>query len=160
MTNSSSSHQVMVVYHQFFLAPYGHTPILDSAQPGRLLVADPAGPAAIVRCGCAIGPVNVTIDVTTSNLPDLAAAAADWELGEEMTMQVRKDLYLVPLVPEGPIIKVYSPSVPGPHLIRAVARGRATHYDSVVEEPTEDYLITISPTTAPRPRQQVGDDTV
>jgi hypothetical protein len=148
----------MVVYHQFFLAPFGHTPILDPAKPGRLLVADPAGPAAIVCCGCAIGPVNVTVTIADTELPEIAAAAGEWEIAEQMTLQVKGDLYLVPLVPEGPVVKIYSPPAPGPHIVQAFARGRATHYDSVVEEPTEDYLIAIAPTTSPRSRVRVGDD--
>ncbi|MFI5731520.1 hypothetical protein ACIA49_15460 [Kribbella sp. NPDC051587] len=155
-----SSHQVMVVYHQFFLTPLGQTPIMDPRTTSRLLVFSPTGPAAIICCGCARGPVNVTVTVGAGDLPDLAVAAADWEIAEEVTLRVTKDLYLVPLVPEGPVVKVYSPVVPGPHVIQAFARGRVTHYDSVVEEPTEDYLITIAPATAPRPRRRVGDDSV
>ncbi|MFF1819427.1 hypothetical protein ACFVWG_19165 [Kribbella sp. NPDC058245] len=160
MTDNPSNHQVMVIYHQFFLAPYGHATLPDPAAPGRLLNADPEGRAAIVRCGCAMGPVNVSINVGTDDFPDLAVAAAEWEIAEEMSLQIDGDLYLVPLVPEGPVIKVYSPPAPGPHVVQAFARGRANHYDSVVEDPTEDYLITIAPTAAPRPRRQVGDDTI
>lgn len=156
---SERSYQIEVSYHQFFLVPFDGRPILDPATVGPVLALDPQVPSAvIVRTGCADGPVNVTLRVRTEPLPDLATVGAGWDVGEQLAVPVMDDLYLAPLMGEHPAYLVYTPSTPGLHLIRVLARGRTTHYDAVVGEPTEDYDITIAPVSSDPGRQRTGDD--
>lgn len=156
MTNPG--HQIQVSYHQFYLVPFDCSPIFDASTAGPLLALDPEQPAAvIISTGCADGPVHVTVDNGQEPLPDLATAAAGWEVGEQLTITIDNELYLVPLM-GGAAPLAYTPSAPGLHLIRVLARGRTTHYDAVVWEPTEDYEITITPVATPHPRQTTGTD--
>ncbi|WP_329000893.1 hypothetical protein OHA18_41490 [Kribbella sp. NBC_00709] len=79
-------------------------------------------------------------------------------MGEELAIPISEELYLAPLMGESPAYPVYTPTDPGLHLVRVLARGRTTHYDAVVWEPSEDYDITITPVSSDPGRQTTGDD--
>ncbi len=70
-----------------------------------------------------------------------------WDVAEQAAILIADDLYLASLEGIGPASLVYRPAAPGLHLIQVLARGRAAHYDAVVDEATEDYDITITPIT-------------
>ncbi|NIK58177.1 hypothetical protein [Kribbella shirazensis] len=40
---------------------------------------------------------------------------------------------------------IYTPTTPGLHLIRVLARGRRTHHDGITDGPNEDYDIITDP---------------
>lgn len=158
MTGQQLSQQIEAGYHQFCLAPPGFDPILDPADAGPLLTLDREGPAVIVTTGCAQGPVNVTIRITQDPPPSLKTAGTGWEIGEQIAVDVTSDLYLLSMTPEGGGTLVYTAGSPGLHLVRVLARGRAAHYDAIVDEATEDYDITITPITTDPGGQTTGGD--
>ncbi|MDX6242203.1 MAG: hypothetical protein QOG10_7148 [Kribbellaceae bacterium] len=158
MSTVGLRHQVQASYHQVFLTPHGHSPILDPRQPGRLLAIDPAGPAVIVLTGCAQGPVHLTIHSTDQPPTALAESMAGWDIGEEDDIYIAGELYALSPLADLPDGAVFTPAAPGLHRIRVLARGRAAQYDFVVDQPTEEYGVTIWPTTTPAERTHVGDD--
>lgn len=152
------SHQIEVSYHQFFLAPTDCSPIFDHATVGPLLALDPRYPdAVIIFTGCSDGPVNVTVHTGQEPLPSLAASATGWEVGEQVTITIHNELYLVPLMGNTPAPLAFTPQTPGLHLVRVLARGHTTNYDIPTWVPTEDYEITITPVTADPGRQATGN---
>lgn len=156
---TDSTYEIDVSYHQFLLVVGDAIPILDPRTVGPVLALDPqVRSAVIVRTGCADGPVNVTVRIGTAPLPDLATAGAGWDVGEELAIPIEGELYLAPLMGENPAYPVYTPPNPGLHLVRVLARGRTTHYDTVAWEPSEDYDITITPISSDPGRQTTGDD--
>ncbi|GAA1555345.1 hypothetical protein GCM10009789_05990 [Kribbella sancticallisti] len=156
---TDSAYQIEVSYHQFLLVVGDASPILDPATVGPVLALDPqVRGAVIVRTGCADGPVNVTVRVAEEPLQDLAAASTGWEVGEQLAIPVEDELYLAPLMGENPAYPVYTPRSPGLHLIRVLSRGRTTHHDVVVWEPSEDYEVTIAPVRSDPGRQTISDD--
>ncbi|HEY3562733.1 MAG TPA: hypothetical protein VGL05_34940 [Kribbella sp.] len=100
----------------------------------------------------------MTVRITEEPLPDLATADTEWEVGEELATHLDGELYLAPLMGQSPAYSVYTPAGPGLHLVRVFARGRTTHYDAVVWEPSEEYEVTITPvSSAPGRRTTRGD---
>lgn len=126
-------------------------------ESGWLLGVCSDGPSAIIRTGCAMGPVWVTFRALDQAPPDLADSMDGWEVGEEETLDITTDLTLT--APTSvTALRFEVPTRPGPHRLRVLARGRAEHYDHVVESPTEEYEITIWPVDQTEPRHRHGDD--
>ncbi|MFF0343157.1 hypothetical protein [Kribbella sp. NPDC004875] len=153
------TYQIGVSYHQFHLTPFGVNPIIDSSLPaGPLLAFDPQVPGAlIILTGGTDGPVDVTVHIGLEPLPDLAAAADGWDVGQQAAIPIEGDMYLVPLMGSGSTPLVYTPAAPGLHLVRVLARGRRAHHEGV-DGPNEDYDITITPITADPGRQATAGD--
>ena len=154
------TYQIEVAYHQFLLAPFGgDNPVIDSSGPvGPLLALDPRVPGAlIILTGGTDAPVNVTVHIERGPLPELAAAAEGWDVGEQAAISIEGDMLLVPLM-GGSAPLIYTPSAPGLHLIRVLARGRRTHHDGITDGPNEVYDITITPLTTDPGRQSTAGD--
>lgn len=100
----------------------------------------------------------MTVRVVDGPVADLATAGVGWEVREQLVVPVEGELYLAPLDGGSPAYSVYTPPTPGLHLVRVLARGRTTHYDAVVWEPSEDYDITITPVDSAPGRRTTGDD--
>jgi hypothetical protein len=155
------TYQIEVAYHQFLLTPFGgDNPVIDSSGPiGPLLALDPRVPGAlIILTGGTDAPVNVTVHIEREPLPDLAAAAEGWDVGEHAAIPIESDMYLVPLMGGGSTPLIYAPTAPGLHLIRVLARGRRIHHDGITDGPNEDYDITIAPITTDPGRQSTAGD--
>jgi hypothetical protein len=155
------TYQIEVSYHQFLLTPFGgDNPVIDSSGPvGPLLALDHRVPGAlIILTGGTDAPVNVTVHIEREPLPDLAAAAEGWDVGEQAAIPIEGDMYLVPLMGSGSTPLIYRPTTPGLHLIRVLARGRRTHHDGITDGPNEDYDITITPITTDPGRQSTAGD--
>jgi hypothetical protein len=91
---------------------------------------------------------------------DLATSAEGWDIAEKVVIRVDGDLYLSSPMADELAPVVYSPEVPGLHLIRAFARGRREHSDLVVSEASEEYRLVLSPTSVDSGHNAVGADGV
>jgi hypothetical protein len=153
-----SRQQVEVDYHQFYLMPVGGNPELVPSGWSKLLSVADDGRTLIVSTGCATGPVIVTVR-SSDQPPPLADSLTGWDIGVEDTFEIHDELSVVPWG-AGDSYEAFTPTKPGPHRVRVLARGRAEHYDAAVEEATEEYDISIWPTDSVEERLSLGDDGV
>jgi len=151
---------VRVDYRQFYLMPFNVDATLDPAWRGRLLAPSEDGHSVIVLTGCASGPVLVTVRSLDTPPAPLVESMDGWQVGVEDTVDVDGKLNVVCWEPTEDTYEAFTPNKPGPHRVRVLARGRAEHYDHVVEEATEEYDISIWPTDGAAPRLSLGDDGV
>jgi hypothetical protein len=146
--------------HQFDLAPFNVTADYErSWAPGQVLGIDHTGRAGKILTGCAMGDVWLTVRTRTSPPPALAKAMHGWEVGEEETMTIDSALSAVELMGFG-AEEIFTPSRPGLHRVRLLAKGRALQYDEVCRTPIEHYELTIWPEDVRTPPIRRGDDGV
>jgi hypothetical protein len=129
-----------VAYHQLYLAPPEVWPVYDQSQGDRLVQLASDRLSLIVATGVAMGPV--TLDVALMNGPDAGRDRGEWDESVDGEMDVTLPLYaFAPTIDTGVADPVFSPDRPGTYGFRLSARGRARHYDEVVETPVETYLL-------------------
>ncbi|MDT9592924.1 hypothetical protein RDV89_07580 [Nocardioides zeae] len=140
------------------------------------MLVDLAGRSGLyVHTGCATGPVHVTVLLHGDRPADLDDT---WEAQELVSIDLRGPLFVTWLWDDGTLGGPHlRPERPGPHRVRVSVRGdRSLHYDHVVDEPNEEYLVelwpdtvlrasarrpaaTVSATRSPSPnRQRVADE--
>lgn len=145
--------------HQFYLSSGDHFPNFEDDWPrDTILGVDRSGKGAVVLTGCWGGDVWVTVRPRTTPPPPLAQSMRGWEVGEENTMVINKPLSAYDGNEWGE--DVYTPTVPGLHRVRMLAKGRAIAYDEVCDPPVEEYEITIWPVLTKEPRERRADDGV
>jgi hypothetical protein len=142
--------EVEVAYHQLLLAPFGVSPIMDPTWSGDLLSVTGDGLSLIVVTGCAMGPVWVSVtklDRPPAQTLDetLADARSGWVDGEEANLNVRAALHLTSALFQTVWEPVYEPTSRGTRRVRVVVKGRGAAPDMVVQEPCEEYELTIWP---------------
>lgn len=146
-----NSGTVEVSHHLFLIsgtdidptATYSHGSVFDA---GNNLIS--------VHTGIASGPVEVTVErfdgdplLESGTLPTDDSA---WESIDEVTVPSQVDMCFITL--NGEIIDslgafVAPPS--GARSFRVCARGRASNWDMIVDEPTERYLVQTWPSDGP-----------
>jgi hypothetical protein len=145
---------------QFDLAPFNHPYDMDTDWDDiEVLTVDRNGTAAKVLTGCVMGNVWVTVRPRTTPPPPLADSMAGWDFGEEDNITVTKPLYGADVSGESWYEKVFTPTEPGLHRIRVLAKGRTAGADQDVcdGKPVESYDITIWPVPTKEPRLKRGD---
>lgn len=152
---------VEVDYHQFFLAPFGISPVYDGIDAGPVASVVEAGTALIVSTGCASGVVVLEISL----LAEAPPGDGTWEAQESVSVWIREPLYLTApthgfaLGADGSPWRL-APRTPGPHRVRVGARGRGSNPDShVMGGPSgERYRLQIWPDSRLRARETTLDD--
>lgn len=145
---------------QFDLAPFNHPYDMDTDWDDvAVLTVDRKGKAAKVLTGCVMGNVWVTVRPRTTPPPSLAQSMPGWEFGEEADITVTKPLFGADVYGESWYEKVFTPTEPGLHRIRVLAKGRTAGADQDVcdGEPVESYDITIWPVPTKEPRIKRGN---
>lgn len=145
--------------HLFYLSSGNDFPEYEQDWPSDTIFGgDRSGKGAILLTGCWGGDMWVTVRSRTTPPAPLAQAMKGWEVGEENTMTIRKPLSAFDGEEWGE--QIFTPTVPGLHRVRVLAKGRAIAYDDVCDPPVEEYEITIWPVLAKEPRERRGDDGV
>ncbi|NKY87521.1 hypothetical protein [Nocardia veterana] len=130
---------VQVSAHQFLLAGSGTDTTAVTAE-GTLIWTGP-GFVTIVT-GIAYGTATLTVDTNGTT-----TALDEWETVEETVIESPEDLQVLSV--DGVVAEGYAPIRAGRYRVRAHARGRDLDFDGVATEPTEQYLLLITPTTRP-----------
>lgn len=130
---------VQVDHHQFLLTTTDADPT-DVTAEGALIWTGPGFVAVLT--GIAYGPATVVLDISATNV-ELSA----WEAVEETVIDAATDLRLMTL--GGDVIAEFAPTPAGRYRVRVHARGRDAQWDLDVTEPTEHYLLQVSPTMDP-----------
>lgn len=131
---------VQVDHHQFLLTT-SDAATTDVTAEGTLIWAGPG--FVSVLTGIANGPAVLTLTDESDDDGDLG----NWEVVEETVIETISPLHVTGL--DGAQPSEFSAIKPGRYLLRAHARGRAAHYDLGVAEPTETYLLRLTPTITP-----------
>jgi hypothetical protein len=114
------------------------------------------GPSLVIATGTGGGPVSVSIQVLTAAPNGLEESLIGWEVGEEEDLFIGGPMtlycpqYVGDLHPDA-----LTPSRPGLHRVRVLARGRVTENDG---SSTEEFQLTCWPVTSPEPRRRCGGD--
>jgi hypothetical protein len=125
----------------------------------EILMVGSTGRAGKIQTGCAGGDVWLTVRAPASAPGPLAGAMKGWEVGEEATMTVESPLSVSELFGyRTDAAEIFSPTKPGRHRLRLLAKGRALEYDHVCWTPVESYELTIWPVDVEEPRVRRGDD--
>jgi hypothetical protein len=142
MSSAPYTHYRISCYkHQFSLAPFGVTPVLDPARPADLIQLTENDTALIVLTGIASGDVD--LDVWRER-PDSGDEVHQdgWEQWQSVSMLVEAPLVVqAPQLDEAPV-PVFTPSPPGWYRVAVSARGRDLAYDAHVgfdADPIESY---------------------
>ncbi|MBF4998279.1 hypothetical protein IRT45_14070 [Nocardia sp. BSTN01] len=130
---------VQVSDHQFLLAGSG-TDTTDVTAEGTLIWTGPG--FVTILTGIAYGPATLTVDTH-----DTTAALEEWETVEETVIDAPEDLRVLSV--DGRVADGYALIPAGRYRVRAHARGRDIDFDGIATEPTEQYLLQITPTTRP-----------
>lgn len=138
-----------VAYHQFYLTPrYVDPPEYDIDSANDLMQKSDDERSLIITTNIAQGPIGLVVHTLTRE-PDESfdSALREWECGEEVALIINEDLHIsTPTIEQVDVPgAIFSPSKPGRHRLRVLARGRSAHYDHVVEEPTEHFDLTFWP---------------
>jgi hypothetical protein len=152
---------VRAYYGQVFLTDPDSSPIFDATDSGSLVAVVNERRSVIILTGCYGGPVWMEVDALDE--PPSALNPEDispWEVVEEVSFMVTSELLAYAPTSFDPPPTAFTPSEPGNHRARVSCRGRAEHYDHMVAEPTEEYLVQIWPEPEPRPRTHLGGDGV
>lgn len=98
-----------------------------------------------VATGIATGPVNIAVELLEG--PPAEEVNSAWEAVAEEPFEVLGGELVIGSLETGPEPELPELLVdaPGDYRIRVHARGRSAHYDYVVSEPYEDYLIQVWP---------------
>lgn len=118
-----------------------------------MLGVDDSGKGAVLLTGCVMGDVWVTVHSRTTPPSSLATSMQGWEVGEEATMSIAKPLYGMDVYAESWYEKVFTPTAPGLHRVRVLAKGQEAGADEDVCEgkPVEYYDITVWPVLTKEP---------
>ncbi|MBF6130064.1 hypothetical protein [Nocardia brasiliensis] len=128
---------VGVDHHQFLLTAAATDPTDITAESDLIWT----GPGFIaVQAGIAYGPVTLILDTTAESGVELA----DWDFVEETAIESAEELLVISL--DGHVAEQFTPVPPGRYRVRVHARGRDLNYDLDVTEPSETYLIQLTPT--------------
>ena len=133
-----------VAYHQLYVAPPEVWPVYDQAQGDRLVQLASDRRSLIIVTGIAMGPITLDIQLLdrADGVPELSGR--DESVDGEMDLD--QPLYLfAPTTDTGVAEAVFTPLRTGTYGLRVSARGRASHYDEVVETPVESYLLQFWP---------------
>lgn len=131
---------VGVDHHQFLLTAAATDPTDITAESDLIWT----GPGFIaVQAGIAYGPVTLTLDTTAESGVELA----DWDIVEETVIESAEELLVISL--DGHVAEQFTPVPPGRYRIRVHARGRDLNHDLDVTEPSETYLIQLTPSSEP-----------
>ncbi|MBD0862617.1 hypothetical protein IA539_15565 [Gordonia sp. zg691] len=137
------SNTVDVSHHSFLISGQEIDPTATYAQGS---VFDAGDNLIAVHTGIASGPVAVVIErfdddpLLDTGVPPIDLSA--WENVDEVTVPCRTEMWVITL--DGEIVSafgVFGPSSSGTRTFRIAVRGRASNWDSIVDEPTEDYLV-------------------
>lgn len=138
-----SSNVVDVSYHSFLISGPEIDPTATYTQGS---VFDAGDNLVSVHTGIASGPVAVVIErfdgdpLLETGVPPIDLS--EWENVDEVTVPCRTDMWVITL--DGEIVSefgVFEPSASSTRTFRIAVRGRASNWDLIVDEPTEDYLI-------------------
>ncbi|MBF6286701.1 hypothetical protein [Nocardia cyriacigeorgica] len=130
---------VQVDHHQFLLTTADADTTAVTAE-GTLIWTGPG--FVTILTGIAHGPATLTVDTSATHHD-----VDEWETVEETVIDADSDLLVISL--DGNVTSGYPPIPPGRYRVRAHARGRDSHWDLDVTEPTENYLLHLTPTTEP-----------
>ncbi|GAA3117366.1 hypothetical protein JOF29_006066 [Kribbella aluminosa] len=155
---NGANHRVQVDYHQMFFAPFDTHPVMTRAQNARLLNISSDGTSLFVSTGCASGTVVLRLKLLTEPPGDLDQCMEGWEIGAEDDFLLTTNLHLGAPTVNMTDPLVVTPSSPGPHRVRVLARGRAEHYDQFVGDSGEEYEVIFWPVESARSRVDAGDD--
>ncbi len=155
-----SSRRLTVDFGQFWLAPFGSYPVLNSqVEPTRvenldafagsgtpwLLEAAVDGVGIIVGTCVRSGPVQVTLGDDPSAAPQ---GDGYWQERAELVVSINEELMVNSGSTFQEPLRVPAPAEPGPHRVIVLATGRGVHRDlaiDVTEDPVEEYLVLIKP---------------
>lgn len=135
----SETGTVQVSDHQFLLTG-ADTDTSDVTAEGTLIWTGPG--FLTVLTGIAHGPATLTIETTTA-----PADSAEWDTVEEAVIDTPTELLVAGI--DGRVTREFTPIPPGRYHVRVHARGRDVDFDGTATEPTEQYLLQITPTTRP-----------
>lgn len=135
-----------VDYHQFSLVASPLEPG-PSVSVGELF--DASDNCILVHTGVATGPVRIGVERLEQAPP--VAIDSSWENSAEVSIVVGAELtFLTALGDSTDDVITLPPPASGFLGIRVSARGRGSHWDQDVHEPTEDYLFQVWPDSAER----------
>ncbi|MEV4158200.1 hypothetical protein AB0J48_34760 [Nocardia salmonicida] len=135
----SETGTVQVDHHQFLLSTIDADPT-DATAEGTLIWTGPG--FVCVLTGIANGPATLILDCTA----DTELRFDDWEAIEETVIETDSPLQVMSL--DGDLTEHFLAIAAGRYRVRVHARGRDTHFDLGVTEPTETYLIQLTTTTS------------
>ncbi|MFD3431306.1 hypothetical protein [Nocardia fluminea] len=134
----SETGTVQVDHHQFLLSTTDADPT-DVTAEGTLIWTGPG--FVCVLTGIANGPATLILDSTAYT----EVGFENWEAIEETVIEADSPLQVMGL--DGDLAEHFDAIAAGRYRVRVHARGRDTHFDLGVTEPTETYLIQLTPTT-------------
>lgn len=130
---------VRVDHHQFLLATVDADPTAV-IEEGALIWTGPG--FVTVLTGIAYGPATLTVTAA-----DTEPGLTDWETVQQTVVEADAELRVLSL--DGEPAPGFAPIPAGRYRIRVCARGRDSHWDLEVAEPTETYLLTFAATDDP-----------
>lgn len=147
---ASGTDLVRVIDHSFGVLDSGIIPSGDEDYSNGLIIVMSAG--VRIHTGVSAGPVRVFATAAASNPQADSMPDAGWTEIIEASVHAPLGRLCVDSLADGPVatLPLLSPQGPGWYRISVRARGRDTDYDAVVDEPVEEYHITVWP-AAPSP---------
>ncbi len=132
-------------HHQFVLG----SPTAETYEPSETGSVIEVGQNFVtVMTGIAYGPVSLTVEILDDE-PAFDAAQSVWDVVEEATLKVTKSFHVITLggekLPDFDKLAIGR----GMHRFRVSGRGRDTHWDLGVDNPTEEYLVQVWRVTRP-----------
>ena len=126
-------------HHQFVLG----SPTAETYEPSETGSVIEVGPNFVtVMTGIAYGPVSLTVEILDDE-PAFDVGRCVWEVVEEATLKVAKAFHVITLggekLPDFDKLAIRR----GLHRFRVSGRGRDTHWDLSVDDPTEEYLVQV-----------------
>ncbi|MEV0334484.1 hypothetical protein [Nocardia sp. NPDC050717] len=129
---------VQVEHHQFLISTTDADPT-DVAAEGTLIWTGPG--FVSILTGIACGPATLILDPAAESVVELGG----WEAVEETVIEADASLQVMTI--GGDLVDTFGAIAAGRYRVRVHARGRDTHYDLVVTEPREEYLVQLTTTS-------------
>ncbi|MDH6284059.1 transposase [Prescottella agglutinans] len=135
----SESGAAVADHHQFVLG----SPTAETYEPAATGSVIEVGQNFVtVMTGIAYGPVSLTVEILDDE-PAFDADQCAWDVVEEATLKVTKAFHVITLggekLPDFDQLAIRR----GLHRFRVSGRGRDTHWDLSVDDPTEEYLVQV-----------------